>query len=128
MIEPEIRKLAEERNFAFMATLNDEGAPTGHVMWVDADDDHILINTETGRAKFRYVEKDPRVSIVIVDRDDPYHYAEVRGRVVETVTGKAARDHITHLSYRYDNRPYDDARIKTERVILKIAPERQRVY
>ena len=69
-----------------------------------------------------------RVPTVIVDRDDPYHYAEVRGRVVETVTGNAARDHITHLSYRYDNRPYDDARIKTERVILKIAPERQRVY
>lgn len=125
MIEPEIRKLAEGPNFAVMATL-DEGGPAGHVMWVDADDQHILINTETGRTKFRYVRDDPRVSVVIIDRENPYHYAEVRGRVVETVTGSEAREHIDRLSYRYNNRPYDDAWISSERVILKIAPDRQR--
>lgn len=127
MLETEVRKLAEGPNFAVMTTLDHEGGPAGHVMWVDADDDHILINTETGRAKFRYVKDDPRVSIVIIDRDDPYHYAEVRGRVVETITGPDARDHIDQLSYRYENKPYDDAWISTERVILKIAPDRQRV-
>jgi hypothetical protein len=29
------------------------GRPMTHVMWVDADEDHILINTEAHRAKFR---------------------------------------------------------------------------
>ena len=126
MLHPDIRKLAEGPNFAFMSTLDESGAPAGHVMWVDADEAHVLINTETGRTKFRYVQKDPRVSVVILDHDDPYHYAEVRGRVVETVTGPEAREHIDRLSYKYNNQPYDDAWISTERVILKIEPERQR--
>ena len=29
------------------------GAAMSHVMWVDADDDHVLINTEVHRAKFK---------------------------------------------------------------------------
>jgi PPOX class probable F420-dependent enzyme len=127
MLDPEVRKLAEGPNFAFMSTLDDEGRPAGHVMWVGADDDHLLINTETGRAKFRYVNKDPRAAVVILDRDNPYHYAEVRGRVVDTITGPDARRHIDELSHKYNNQPYDDAWISTERVILKIAPDRQRV-
>ena len=59
-----------------------------HVMWVDADDEHVLINAEVHRAKFKAVERDPRVTVTIIDRDDPYVYAEVRGHVVETVRGR----------------------------------------
>ena len=96
-----------------------------HVMWVDADDDHVLINTERHRAKYRAVERDPRVTVTIWQRDDPYRFAEVRGRVVGTVTGPEARRHIDALSRKYRNRDYDDASIVSERVILRIAPDRQ---
>jgi hypothetical protein len=50
----------------------------------------------------------------------------VRGRVVETVTGPEAREHIDTLSMKYRGRLYDPGAIRSERVILKIAPERQR--
>jgi hypothetical protein len=33
-------------------------------MWVDADDQHLLINTEVHRQKFRNVERDPRVNMM----------------------------------------------------------------
>jgi pyridoxamine 5'-phosphate oxidase-like protein len=69
-----------------------------HVMWVDADEDRVLINTEIHRSKFKAVERDPRVAVTIWDRDDPYTYAEARGRVVEIVRGPAARAHIDALS------------------------------
>ncbi|MDQ3877395.1 MAG: PPOX class F420-dependent oxidoreductase [Actinomycetota bacterium] len=127
MLRPEIKKLAQAPNFATITTLMQDGSPATHVMWVDADDDYILINTETGRAKYENVRQDPRVSVVIWDRDDPYSYAEIRGRVVETTTGVEARQHIDELSYKYNGREYT-TEIKTERVILKIAPERQRLY
>ena len=48
-------------------------------MWVDADDDHVLINTEVHRAKFKAVERDPRVTVMIWERENPYSYVEVRG-------------------------------------------------
>jgi general stress protein 26 len=54
-------------------------------MWVDADDQRLLINTEVHRQKFRNVERDPRVTVMIWDNEDPSRFVEVRGEVVEKV-------------------------------------------
>ena len=126
-VEPGIRDLAREANFAAFTVLLRSGQPMTHVMWVDAEDDHVLINTEVHRAKYEAVRRDPRVTVTIWKRDDPYRFAEVRGRVVETVTGPEARQHIDALSRKYRNRDYDEANIGSERVILRIAPDRQRL-
>ena len=125
MLEDKVRRLARGPNFATITTLLADGGPATHVMWIDCDDEHLLFNTETGRAKFRNVQRDPRVSVVIWDRDDAYSYIEVRGRVVETVAGPEARRHIDELSEKYYGKPYAN-KIETERVILKVAPDRQR--
>lgn len=126
MIEDKVKKMAQADNFGTITTLTRNGMPSTQVMWMDADDEHVLINTEVHRAKFRNVQRDPRVAVVIIDKNDPYRYAEVRGRVVDTVGGDVARRHIDELSVKYKGKPYDPAAIQTERVILKIAPERQR--
>lgn len=126
MIDEKIKKMAWQDNFGTITTLLRDGTPSTHVMWIDADDDFVLINTEIHRAKFRNVQRDPRVSVVIIDKHDPYKYAEVRGRVVDTVGGDVARRHIDELSVKYKGKPYDPDAIQTERVILKIAPDRQR--
>ena len=127
-VDPEIIRLAQDRNFAVFTVLLSSGQPMSHVMWVDADEDHVLINTEVHRAKFRAVERDPRVTVTIWQRDDPYTYAEVRGQVVETVRGPKARAHIDSLSRKYRGKDYDDAAITSERVILRIGPETVRFH
>ena len=124
-VDPRVRELAQQANFAAFTVLLRSGTPMTHVMWVDADDDHVLINTEVHRAKFKAIERDPRVKVMIWERDDPYTYVEVRGRVVETVRGPEARAHIDALSQKYRGRDYDPAIIKSERVILRIAPDVQ---
>ena len=124
-VDPRVRELAQQANFAAFTVLLGLGTPMTHVMWVDADDDHVLINTEVHRAKFKAIERDPRVTVMIWERDDPYTYVEVRGRVVETVRGPEARAHIDALSQKYRARDYDPAIIKSERVILRIAPDVQ---
>ena len=126
MLEPAIRELATTgKNFATVCVTLPSGEIAGHVMWIDADDDHIVFNTETHRAKFRALEHDPRVTVTIWRADDPYAYAEVRGTVSEAVTGDEARAHIDALSRRYFDKDYDNP-ITSERVIVKIAPDRQR--
>lgn len=127
MIFPDVKALAQAKNFAAFTTLLPNGQPMTHVMWVDADDEHILINSELGRQKVNNVTKDPRVTVTVIDSANPYHYAEVRGLVVEQVTGPRARAHIDELSQKYTGKPYDPNAIKTERVILVIDPRRQRV-
>lgn len=127
MIEDDVKALAKGANFAALTTLLPSGQPQTNIMWVDADDEHIVINTEIGRQKFRDVERDARVTVAIWDAANPYHYAEVRGRVVEKVGGDEARSHIDLLSDKYTGQPYDPAQIGTERVMLRILPDRQRV-
>jgi len=122
MIDDAVKQLAQQPNFAALSTLMPDGQPQTQVMWVDADDDHLLINTEIGRQKWKNVERDPRVTVTVIDRENPYHYAEVRGRVVEVVRGEVARAHIDALSNKYFGKDYDPAMITTERVIFKIEP------
>jgi PPOX class probable F420-dependent enzyme len=126
MVDDDVKQLAQGKSFGALTTMLPSGQPMTHVMWVDADDDYVLINTETHRQKYKNILHDPRVTVAIWDNENPYHYAEVRGRVVGEVTGPAARAHIDHLSEKYMGAPYGMP-ITSERVILQIAPERQRV-
>jgi PPOX class probable F420-dependent enzyme len=126
MLEPAIRELATiGKNFATVCVTLPGGAIASHVMWIDADDDHVIFNTERHRAKFRALEHDPRVTVTIWAAENPYAYAEVRGHVVDTIGGIEARAHIDALSQRYFGYDYRNP-ITSERVIVKVLPDRQR--
>jgi PPOX class probable F420-dependent enzyme len=121
MLDPAIRRLATEgRNTAAVTTLLPDGTPMTHPMWVDADDDHLLLNTEIHRQKFKNITRDPRITVTVWDAEQPDRYAELRGRVVATVRGPEARDHIDQLSQKYYGHDYANP-ITSERVILKVA-------
>lgn len=125
MLDQKIRILAQGKNFGALTVLLPSGTPMTHVMWVDADDDHLLINTEVHRAKAKAMDVDPRVTVAILDATNPYHYGEVRGTIVERITGPTARAHIDELARKYTGADYSPT-ITSERVIYKIAPRRQR--
>ncbi|MDH5616055.1 MAG: TIGR03618 family F420-dependent PPOX class oxidoreductase [Acidimicrobiia bacterium] len=127
MLHEKTRRLAAAANFAVLATRLPDGAVQGHVMWIDCDEDHLYINTEVHRRKFANLERDPRVTVTIVDRNDPYSFVEVRGRVVGTTRGSEARHHIDTLSMKYLGKPYS-TRIQSERVMLKIAADREVIH
>lgn len=127
MLHDKVRTLAEGANFAALTTVLPDGQPQTHIMWVGCDEKHLIINTEVHRRKFKNVEQDPRVTVTIWDADNPYSFVEVRGRVVETVTGDEARGNIDALSQKYMGRDYASD-IQSERVILRIAPDRQVIH
>jgi PPOX class probable F420-dependent enzyme len=119
--------LAEGPNFAAFTVNLASGRAMTHVVWVDADGDELRVNTEVHRAKFKAIEKDPRVTLAIWDASDPYSFAEVRGHVARTTRGPEARAHIDALSRKYHGVDYNAANITSERVILHIEPEIQHV-
>ena len=120
-LDPDLKALAQGKNFAALTTLLPGGQPQTQIMWVHADDDHLIINTEIHRKKFKNVQADPRVTVTVFDADDAYRYVEARGVVVGTEGGDAARTSIDELSQKYMGAPYG-APIQSERVILLIEP------
>ena len=124
MLDEAIKKLATGKNIAAVTTLLPDGTPMTQPLWVDADDDHLLLNTEVHRQKFRNIQRDPRITVAIWDSADPYLYVEVRGEVAETVRGPEARAHIDELARKYTGGDYPGV-VQSERVILKVAPTRR---
>jgi len=118
-IDADLKTLATADNFAALTTLMPDGQPQTQLMWVHADDEHVLINTEVHRQKFKNTERDPRVTVTVFDKENAYRYVEARGRVVGTVRGDEARTDIDDLSQKYMGSPYGNP-IQSERVILQI--------
>jgi PPOX class probable F420-dependent enzyme len=124
VIPEKYRDLFNKRAFANLATLMPDGSPQVTPVWCDFDGENVLINTAIGRVKDKNLQREPRVSMSILDPDNPYRYLEVRGRVVER-TEQGADEHINKMAKKYmglDVYPY--RRPGEVRVLYKIKPER----
>jgi PPOX class probable F420-dependent enzyme len=123
-LDPDVHRLAQGPNLATVVTLMPDGQPQALLTWVDTDGEHLLVNTEPQRQRARNVERDPRITVLIHSVDNPWDWAEVRGRVVETITGDEARAHIDKLSKKYIGTEYQNPIGDQGRVILVIEPEK----
>ncbi len=115
--------LFQKRAFASLATLMPDGRPQVTPVWCDYDGRYVMVNTARGRQKDRNMLRDPRVSLAIIDPDNPYRYLEVRGRVVEATEDGAAQ-HIDKMARKYlgkDKYPGPPGEV---RVLYKIEPEK----
>jgi PPOX class probable F420-dependent enzyme len=106
--------------FLYLATVNAKGIPQVTPVWFDTDGEHILINTNEGRAKDRNMKARPDIAMTIQDPNDPYRYLGMRGKVVSYTT-EGADEHINKLSLRYYGTPWT-YREGQKRIIFKIQP------
>ena len=119
------RTLLDAPNFAYLATVNDDGSPQVSPVWVDTENGTIVVNTATGRAKERNMRREPRVAISIADRENQYDKVDIRGRVVDIVGGEEADSHIDKMAKKYMGQDtYPWRKPGEERVLFKIEPER----
>jgi len=123
-LSPKSIYLFNKKAFASLATVMPDGRPQVTPVWVDYDGTHVLVNTAKGRVKDRNMKRDPRVSLAVIDPDNPYHYLEVRGRVVE-ITEEGADQHIDKMAKKYLGQDKYPSRQPDEvRVLYKIEPEK----
>ena len=95
-----------------------------HLMWIDWDGQHILTSSPIGSVKGRHVRLNPHVSVSTVDRDDPWRYVIVRGRVTE-IRPDENLVFIDKMSLRYTGVPY--FRRNFEREVFVITPDHIRI-
>jgi PPOX class probable F420-dependent enzyme len=93
--------LTSELRFPVFAVLTGDGAPNQSVMWFDLDPEHpdtILMNTKVGRAKERFLRRDPRVSLCF---EDELTWVALQGRVELDDDRERSMADILALARRY---------------------------
>lgn len=122
-IPDKYRDLFTKRAFASLGTIMPDGSPQVTPVWCDIEGDRVVVNTAKGRQKDKNMRRDPRVSLAIIDPENPYRYLEIRGRVAE-ITEHGADAHIDKMAKKYlgaDKYPYRQS--GEVRVMFKIQPE-----
>jgi PPOX class probable F420-dependent enzyme len=118
----EQRQFLRDNAFAgVVTTVRDDGSPHATVVWVDEDGGDVVFNTALGRAKPRHLERDPRVSVLMLDPNDQYKWVSVSGTAELTTEG--AYEHIDHMSRKYMGKDYPWHREGEQRLIVRVHPE-----
>jgi PPOX class probable F420-dependent enzyme len=123
-IPEKYRDLFNKRAFASLATMMPDGYAQVTPVWIDIENGNLVFNSARGRVKDKNIRRDPRVTVTLIDPDNPYRYLEVRGKVVD-ITEKGANQHIDKLAKKYlgvDKYPY--AQPGEVRVMYRIKPEK----
>jgi PPOX class probable F420-dependent enzyme len=102
----DVRTLFEGPNYAHLATVLPDGAPHTVPVWIGLEGDRIAFFTGEHTRKARNLAADPRVAISIVEHDNPYRMASVRGRLVDVVRGDPAMEIVDRISHRYTGQPF----------------------
>lgn len=117
------RDLLDAHEFATVATLEPDGRPQLSVVWVKRDGDDVLFSTVRSRRKASNLERDPRCTLLVFPRGNPYSYLELRGAV--EITDDPTSALIEELNGLYTGREgYGQDAPGDERIVVRLRAER----
>lgn len=81
--------------------MSKDGSPHVTPVWAEmikeSDDDLILINTFDTSAKNKHITNNNRIALSIVDQNNPFNMASIKGKVIEQTT-EEADEHLKRLA------------------------------
>ena len=113
--------LTDELRFPVMAVIAPDGKPVQSVMWFELDPEHadtILMNTRVGRAKERFLRRDPRVSLCF---EEGLTWIALQGVVDLDDDRERSMEDINRLARRYRS---TDMFAGQERVTIRVRVEK----
>ena len=124
LTEEQIAFVRDNPYYGVVTTLRPDGSPHTTVVWVDVDDaGRIGFNTARDRAKPRHIERDPRVSLTVVNPANGYQWVNVTGKAQLVDEGADAQ--IDKLAKKYlDADTYPFRKAEEQRVSVPVTPER----
>ncbi len=103
-----------------MATVLPGGGPHSVPVWIGGEGERVVFFNGPGSREARTIGGDPRVAISTTDRDQPFHMAMIRGRVVDRLDGEDGWQIIDRVSTAYTGGPYPRGE---QRIVFLVAPE-----
>jgi PPOX class probable F420-dependent enzyme len=123
--DPGVRELLSGQNYAVVSTFGEDGTINTAVVWISAENGTVAVNSAIGRRWPTNLERDPRVTVLVQEAGNPYHYVEIRGTA--TATREGADEHINQLSQKYIGQAeYPFRQPGEQRIKFTIQPDRIR--
>ena len=120
-IPPDVDAFLREPNPAIVATLQADGSPHSVATWYDWEDGLVLLNMDATRVRLGHLQRDPRVSLTVLEKDDWYHHVSLFG-AVERLEDDTDLADIDRLAVRYTGNQYRNR--TSPRVSAWMRPER----
>ncbi len=122
--------LFDKTSFVQVAIVKENGEPHVSPLWFDLseedlENDIININTAKGRVKANHLKNGSSVAMVIMDPDNPYRYLGIEGKVINTIEGEVAENHIDQLAFKYlEKEKYPYRKVTEFRIKLQVKIEK----
>jgi PPOX class probable F420-dependent enzyme len=123
VIPSDYAHLLEQPNYGHLGTIRPDGTVQVNPMWFDLIEGTLRFTHTTKRAKFRNLQHNPAMSLSVIDPENPFHYLELRGKLVEVIPDPEGEFYV-HLGKRYGNPDQVAPADKADRVILVMSIER----
>src|ERR1700727_712363 len=119
-IPDDLADLLERPLFRSLGTVRPDGTVQVNPMWFEFDGETVRFTHTTFRAKYRNLQRNPSMSLLVTDPEIPQRYLEVRGALARVIPDPEGAFFV-RLGQRYgdpDQQPPPD---RADRVILVMA-------
>jgi PPOX class probable F420-dependent enzyme len=115
--------LLERPLFAALGTIRPDDTVQVNPMWFEYDGERVRFTHTNRRGKFRNLQRNPSMSLCLIDDTNPQSYLEIRGRLVETVPDPEGEFYV-RLGRRYGDPDTEPPPDKADRVVLVMSVEK----
>lgn len=132
-LDPIYRQLLDMPITVTLGLVGPDGRVNLTPMWFDYEGDMILVNTAAHRAKCGWIRANPRLTILLVNPENPYHWMSVKCEVVNEIRegepgGERAAEQLDRIWTKYTGQepPYAlrDPVIDEKRVLFECRVDR----
>lgn len=122
-IPADLRDLVDRPLFAALGTVRSDNSVQVNPMWFDFNGEHVRFTHTTYRQKYRNLQQNPSMSLLIIDPADPQRYLELRGELAKVEPDPEGAFYV-HLGRRYGNADQQPPPDAPDRVILYMRVDR----
>lgn len=95
-LDPIYRQLLDRPVTQTLGISGPDGHPRLTPMWFDHEDNRVLVNVASHRRKCEWIRKNPRMTSLLVNPDNPYHWVQIKHTVEKELREwEAGGDYVT---------------------------------
>ncbi|MEY2523488.1 MAG: hypothetical protein QOJ66_2053 [Ilumatobacteraceae bacterium] len=110
-LEPSFKKLMDEPVTQVLGIIGPGGRANLTPMWFDYEGETILINCAAHRTKTGWIRRSPRLTSLLVNPANPYHWMSIKHTVSREVSeddpveGSRVTEHLDKIWTKYTQQP-----------------------